>query len=86
VGCAAVHRLDPGQQFIDRKRLDEVVVGAVLEALDGKEGSDANKDGSVTMSELAEYVKSRVATLTNNKQSPNVRRVNLEADFALSKK
>jgi uncharacterized protein YecT (DUF1311 family) len=58
---------------------------AVLEALDGKEGSDANKDGSVTMSELAEYVKSRVATLTNNKQSPNVRRVNLEADFALAK-
>jgi hypothetical protein len=59
---------------------------AVLEALDGKEGADANKDGSVTMSELAEYVKSRVATLTNNKQSPNVRRVNLEADFALAKK
>jgi hypothetical protein len=58
---------------------------AVLEALDGKEGSDANKDGSVTMSELAEYVKSRVAALTNNKQSPNVRRVNLEADFALAK-
>lgn len=59
---------------------------AVLEALDGKEGSDANKDGSVTMSELADYVKTRVATLTNNKQSPNVRRVNLEGDFALSKK
>jgi hypothetical protein len=57
---------------------------AVLEALDGKEGSDANKDGSVTMSELAEYVKSRVATLTNNKQTPNVRRVNLEGDFPLS--
>ncbi len=59
---------------------------AVLEALNGKEGSDANKDGSVSMSELAEYVKSRVATLTNNKQSPNVRRVNLEADFALVNK
>jgi uncharacterized protein YecT (DUF1311 family) len=59
---------------------------AVLEALDGKEGSDANKDGSVTMSELADYVKTRVAALTNNKQSPNVRRVNLEGDFALSKK
>lgn len=59
---------------------------AVLEALDGKEGSDANKDGSVTMSELADYVKNRVAALTNNKQSPNVRRVNLEGDFALSKK
>jgi hypothetical protein len=59
---------------------------AVLEALDGKEGVDANKDSSVTMSELADYVKTRVAALTNNKQSPNVRRVNLEADFALSKK
>ena len=59
---------------------------AVLEALDGKEGSDTNKDGSVTMSELADYVKTRVAALTNNKQAPNVRRVNLEADFALSQK
>ena len=39
---------------------------AVLEALDGKEGTDANKDGSVTMSELADYVKTRVAALTNN--------------------
>jgi hypothetical protein len=59
---------------------------AVLEALDGKKSSDANKDGSVTMSELADYVKTRVAALTNNKQSPNVRRVNLEGDFTLSKK
>ena len=59
---------------------------AVLEALDGKKEADANKDGSVQMSELAEYVKARVAELTNNKQTPNVRRVNLEADFALSKK
>jgi uncharacterized protein YecT (DUF1311 family) len=59
---------------------------AVLEALDGKEGSDSNKDGAVTMSELAEYVKKRVSTLTNSKQSPNVRRVNLECDFVLTKK
>ena len=59
---------------------------AVLEALDGKKSSDTNKDGSVTMSELADYVKTRVAALTNNKQSPNVRRVNLEGDFTLSKK
>lgn len=57
----------------------------MLEALGGKEGSDANKDGFVTMSELADYVKTRFAALTNNKQSLNVRRVNLEADFALSK-
>ena len=38
------------------------------------------------MGELSDYVKIRFATLTNNKQSPNVRRVNLEGDFALSKK
>ena len=58
---------------------------AVLEALDGKPGADANKDGSVQMSELGEYVKKRVAELTNNKQTPNTRRVNLEGDFAVAK-
>jgi len=58
---------------------------AVLEALDGKEGADANKDGSVQMSEMGEYVKKRVAGLTNNKQTPNTRRVNIEGDFVLSK-
>ena len=58
---------------------------AVLEALDGTKDADANKDGSVQMSELGEYVKKRVAGLTNNKQTPNTRRVNLEGDFVLSK-
>ena len=58
---------------------------AVLEALDGKNDADTNKDGSVQMSELGEYVKKRVAELTNNKQTPNTRRVNLEGDFALAK-
>jgi len=58
---------------------------AVLEALDGKKEADTNKDGSVQMSELVEYVKKRVAELTNNKQTPNTRRVNLEGDFTVAK-
>jgi uncharacterized protein YecT (DUF1311 family)/uncharacterized caspase-like protein len=58
---------------------------AVLEALDGKKDADTNKDGSVQMSELGEYVKKRVTELTNNKQTPNTRRVNLEGDFSLAK-
>ena len=37
------------------------------------------------MSELGEYVKKRVADLTNNKQTPNTRRVNLEGDFVVAK-
>ncbi len=58
---------------------------AVLEALDGKKEADLNKDGDVQMSELADYVKLRVAELSKNKQTPNVRRVNLEGDFTLVK-
>lgn len=58
---------------------------AVLEALDGKKEADTDKDGSIEMSELGEYVKKRVSELTNNKQTPNTRRVNLEGDFTLAK-
>jgi hypothetical protein len=58
---------------------------AVLEALDGKKQADTDKDGSIEMSEVGEYVKKRVAELTNNKQTPNTRRVNLEGDFSLAK-
>jgi hypothetical protein len=57
---------------------------AVLEALDGNEGSDIDKDGRIQMSELGEYVKKRVALLTNSKQSPNTRRINIEGDFPIS--
>ncbi len=57
---------------------------AVLEALGGEQEADANGDGKITISELAKYVKPRVAELTNNKQTPNVRRVNLEGDFAIT--
>ena len=58
---------------------------AVLEALDGKKDADINRDGSIEMSELGEYVKKRVSELTNNKQTPNTRRVNLEGDFTVAK-
>jgi len=58
---------------------------AVLEALDGKREADTNKDGSVQMSELGEYVKKRVSELTNNKQTPNTRPLNLEGDFTLAR-
>lgn len=57
---------------------------AVLEALDGKGDTDSNKDGLVQMSEITQYVKKRVSDLSNNKQTPNIRRVNLEGDFAVT--
>ena len=57
---------------------------AVLEALEGKGGSDANKDGLIQMTEISEYVKKRVSELSGNKQTPNIRRMNLEGDFALT--
>ena len=57
----------------------------MLEAPDGKKEAVTDKDGSVQMSELGEYVKQRVSELTNNKQTPNTRRVNLEGDFNLAK-
>jgi uncharacterized caspase-like protein len=58
---------------------------AVLEALGGKKEADLNKDGALQMSEMAEFLKVRVAELSKNKQTPNVRRVNLEGDFSLVK-
>ncbi len=56
---------------------------ALMEALDGKGHPADAKSPEVTMSEVAEYVKKRVGDLSNHKQTPNARRVNLEADFAL---
>jgi len=56
---------------------------ALMEALDGKGHPADAKSPEVTMSQVAEYVKKRVGDLTNHKQTPNARRVNLEGDFAL---
>jgi hypothetical protein len=47
--------------------------------------ADPNNDGSVQVSAMGEYVKKCVSELTNNKQTPNIRRVNLEGDFTLAK-
>ena len=55
---------------------------AVIEAMEGKGDADANKDGLIQMTEITQYVKKRVSDLSNNKQTPNIRRVNLEGDFA----
>ena len=57
---------------------------AVLEALDGHQGVDANSDGAVQISEITKYVAKRVSDLSQSKQSPNVRRINLEADFSIT--
>jgi len=57
---------------------------AVLEALDGKNAADADKDGHVTMKELCESVKKRVQDLSGGKQTPNTRRLNLESDFTVA--
>jgi len=54
---------------------------ALMEALDGKGHPKDAKSPEVTMSEVAEYVKKRVGDLTNHKQTPNARRVNLEGDL-----
>jgi hypothetical protein len=57
---------------------------AVLEAMEGKGSADVNKDGLIQMTEITQYVKKRVSDLSNNKQTPNIRRVNLEGDFAVT--
>jgi uncharacterized caspase-like protein len=57
---------------------------ALLEALRGTKAADLNNDGTIQISEVSEYVKKRVVELTNGRQTPNVRRVNLEGDFPLA--
>lgn len=53
---------------------------ALLEGLKtGK--ADTNKDKAITVSEIRNYVFSRVAQLTNGKQTPTSRKENLEFDF-----
>ena len=56
---------------------------ALIEALKGAEAADEDTDGSITIGEAADYVKKRVEELSNGKQNPNVRRVNLEGNFRL---
>ncbi|MDE3218319.1 MAG: caspase family protein [Nitrospirota bacterium] len=46
-------------------------------------GADANKDQTITVSELQSYVIDQVRKLTEGGQNPTVRRENLEYDFAV---
>ncbi|MEQ6118831.1 hypothetical protein AAOP42_04870, partial [Reichenbachiella sp. MALMAid0571] len=55
---------------------------SILEGLEGKK-CDKDKDGSVQVSELKDYVFDRVSELTNGKQHPTSRRENLEFDFVV---
>jgi hypothetical protein len=43
------------------------------------------KDGSMEMSEFRQSFKKRVSELTNNRQTPNTRRVNPDGDLTLAK-
>ena len=43
--------------------------------------ADLNKDKTITVSELRDYVFDKVSKLTNGKQNPTARRENLEFDF-----
>ena len=54
---------------------------ALMEAMDGK--ATPSKDGQITITTVGDYVKKRVQDLTNGKQNPNLRGVNLEEDFIL---
>ena len=74
-----------GQQSAKRRATLGRESGVLAEALEGEKDDDTDQDRSIEMSELGEYVKKRVAELTNNKQTPNTRRVNLEGDFILAK-
>ena len=55
----------------------------LIEALQGTKAADTDGDGSIVVSEAADYVKKSVRKLSDGKQNPNVRRVNLEEDFEL---
>jgi hypothetical protein len=69
--------------FADLRRgIGAVVISALLSGL--KDGNaDANKDGTVTVSELQAYVSNEVRKLTGRAQNPTVRRENLDYDFRL---
>ena len=72
--------------FESSKQRNGLFTYALIEALRGEKAADADQDGSITMSEAADYVKKRVGELSNGKQNPTVRRVNLEGDFELHRK
>jgi uncharacterized caspase-like protein len=55
---------------------------SLLEGLKTKK-ADLNKDSSITVSELRDYVMNRVTELTQGKQHPTSRKENLAFDFPI---
>lgn len=55
---------------------------ALLEGVQGQ--ADANADQVIQVSELRDYVTAKVRKLTHNRQTPTVRRENLEFDFQVA--
>ena len=53
---------------------------SLLDGLKNKK-ADLNNDGTVTVSELRDYVSKKVEELTEGKQKPTMRRENIEFDF-----
>jgi len=45
--------------------------------------ADLNLDGIIKVSELQQYVRDRVTILTNGRQTPTVRQINIKNDFRL---
>jgi WD40 repeat protein len=56
---------------------------AVLEGLRAPAKTDKNKNTTIEVSELRDYVSTRVTELTSGKQHPTTRKENLEFDFSV---
>lgn len=68
--------------FESDKFKNGVFTYSLLEALKTRTG-DLNRDGTISVSELKDYVSENVASLTDNKQTPTFRKENSEVDFIL---
>ena len=58
---------------------NRLFINTLLEGLQGQ--ADSNADQVIQVSELRDYVTGKVQELTKNRQTPTVRRENLEFDF-----
>lgn len=65
--------------FEDKKYQNGVYTYALKLGLEG--AADANSNGEITVSELKEYLYTKVESLTNGKQKPTARQENLEYDY-----
>lgn len=68
--------------FESEKWRNGVFTYSLLQGLQGE--ADADGDQEIRVSELGNYVTEKVQRLTNNYQTPTIRRENLEFDFRVS--